>query len=68
MYAVSFRWWEMWKDYTSKHSSTKDQLEHIEVIKQSVTENEESPEFIRNFLIAYYEEQKEADINEVMQR
>lgn len=31
-------------------------------------ENQQQPEFIRNFLIAYYEEQKEADINEVMQR
>ena len=68
MYALSFRWWEMWKDYTSKHQSTKDQLEYIELIKQSVTDSQEAPEFIRNFLIAYYEEQKEADINEVMQR
>lgn len=24
MYALSFRWWESWKEYTSKHQSTKD--------------------------------------------
>jgi hypothetical protein len=24
MYAVSLRWWETWKEYTSQHQSTKD--------------------------------------------
>ncbi len=56
MYALSFRWWDMWKQYTSQHSSTKDQTEYIETMKESMIENQHAPEFIRNFLIAYYEE------------
>ena len=68
MYALSFRWWEMWKEYTSQHQSTKDQNQYIELIKQSLAEQDQAPEVIRNFLIPYYEEQKDADINEVMQK
>jgi hypothetical protein len=33
-----------------------------------LAEQNEAPEVIRNFLIPYYEEQKDADLNEVMQR
>ena len=68
MYAVSFRWWETWKEYTSQHQSTKDQNQYVELIKQSLGEQEEAPEVIRNFLLPYYEELKVADINEVMQK
>eukprot|EP00347_Sterkiella_histriomuscorum_P010752 403375058 len=68
MYAISYRWWDMWKSYTSQHFSTQDQLQFIDQIKQKVTDNIETPEYIKNFLIAYYEEQKEADINEVIQK
>ncbi len=40
----------------------------MELIKQSLAEQNEAPEVIRNFLMPYYEEQKDADINEAMQR
>ena len=66
MFAVSYRWWDMWKQYTQQHSSTKDKSKLIETIKQSLSHNETAPEFIKSFLMAYYEEQKEADINEVV--
>ena len=68
MYALSYRWWDMWKQYTSQHQSTKDQSEYIQLIKESASENASSPAFIRNFIMAYYEEQKDGDINEVMER
>ena len=58
MYAISYRWWDMWKQYTSQHSSTKEQNKYVEQLSQNLIENEEAPEFIRNFLMAYYEEQK----------
>lgn len=58
----------MWKQYTSSHQSTKEQIEYIEQIKQSMAANDKAPEFYKNFLFAYYEESKEGDINEMVQK
>ena len=38
MYALSYRWWERWKEYTSQHQSTQDQIHYAEVLKQSLFE------------------------------
>lgn len=66
MYAVSYRWWERWKEYTEQHQSTIDQLTYAESLKQSLADSEDNPEFVRNFLQPYYEEQKETDLNDVV--
>ena len=58
MYALSYRWWDIWKSYTTEHSSTRDQIDYLEAIKKNIAV-EETPEFIKNFLLAYLEEQKE---------
>ena len=39
VYAISFRWWDMWKQYTSQHQSTKEQSAYVEVIREGLLEN-----------------------------
>lgn len=56
MYALSFRWWDMWKTYTSQHFSTIDQNQFIDQIRSQASEDAQVPEFIKTFLLAYYEE------------
>lgn len=61
MYAVSYRWWDMWKMYTSEHQSTRDEVEYVQQIKSHILANDDAPQFLKDFLFAYYEEQRDED-------
>ena len=36
MYALSFRWWDTWRDYTEKHNSTTEVIELTERIRTNI--------------------------------
>lgn len=56
MHALSYRWWDMWKSYTSEHASIREQVAYLQNIKNNILVNDSTPDFLKDFMFAYFEE------------
>jgi preprotein translocase subunit Sec63 len=36
MYALSYRWWDSWKEYTEKHASTMEVQEFVNKVRETI--------------------------------
>ncbi len=51
MYALSFRWWDTWRDYTEKHNSTTEIIELTERIRNNILIDSNLSDDLKNCLL-----------------
>jgi preprotein translocase subunit Sec63 len=51
MYALSYHWWDYWKEYTEKHASTAEVELFLDRMRDSVSKHPTMPESLKALML-----------------
>ena len=51
MYVLSYRWWDSWREYSEKHSSTQEFQQYVDKVRESIASHVNMSDDLKKHLL-----------------